>query len=115
LPYRPYHTHDEIQPLELGKIYELDIEIWPTCIVAPAGYRLAVTIRGHDYVYPGDLSALSGQIGQPATGVGPFRHTDPVDRPVALVENEITLHFRSGDPSYLLIPIVSQDGGAHRT
>src|SRR5438128_7906180 len=36
LPYRPYHTHDEKQPLAPGKIYELDVEIWPTSIVAPA-------------------------------------------------------------------------------
>jgi predicted acyl esterase len=114
LPYRPYHTHDEIQPLEPNKIYELDIEIWPTCIIAPVGYRLAVTIRGRDYVYPGDLTALSGQIGQPATGVGPFRHTDPADRPATLIDTEITIHFGSGHPSYLLIPIVSQHGGLHR-
>lgn len=28
LPYRPYHTHDELQPLTPGEVYELDIEIW---------------------------------------------------------------------------------------
>ena len=37
-PYRPYHTHDEAQPLTPGDIYELDIEIWPTSIVVPRGY-----------------------------------------------------------------------------
>ena len=41
LPYRPYHTHDEEQPLTPGAVYELDIEIWPTCIVIPEGYRVA--------------------------------------------------------------------------
>src|SRR5690606_8890412 len=30
-PYRPYHPHDEMEPLTPGEIYELDIEIWPTC------------------------------------------------------------------------------------
>ena len=40
LPYRPYHTHDEKQPLTPGATVELDIEIWPTSIVVPAGYRL---------------------------------------------------------------------------
>ena len=29
-PYRPYHSHDELEPLIPGKIYELDVEIWPT-------------------------------------------------------------------------------------
>ena len=107
LPYRPYHSHDEIQLLEPGKVYDLDIEIWPTCVIAPAGYRLAITIRGRDYVYPGDLKHLSGSIGQPATGVGPFRHTDVVDRPPSLTNCEIALHFGQTHSQYALIPIVS--------
>ncbi|HSU76243.1 MAG TPA: CocE/NonD family hydrolase, partial [Burkholderiales bacterium] len=37
LPYRPYHTHDDKQPLKPGELVELDIEIWPTCIVVPEG------------------------------------------------------------------------------
>jgi predicted acyl esterase len=106
LPYRPYHAHDEIEKLTPGERYELQIEIWPTCIVAPAGYRLALTIRGKDYEYPGDLSAVAGSIGQPARGVGPFRHEDPQDRPAAVFDNEITLHFDATAQPYLLLPIV---------
>ncbi len=34
-PYRPYHTHDEKQPLTPGEVVELDVEIWPTSIVVP--------------------------------------------------------------------------------
>ncbi|MEE9277536.1 MAG: CocE/NonD family hydrolase, partial [Dehalococcoidia bacterium] len=41
--YRPYHTHDAVEPLTPGDVYELNIEIWPTCIVVPAGYRIALT------------------------------------------------------------------------
>src|SRR6476659_1280455 len=48
LPYRPWHTHDEIQKLVPGEAVELDIEIWPTCIVIPAGYCLALAVRGKD-------------------------------------------------------------------
>ncbi len=48
-PWRPYHTHDERQPLKPGVPVELDVEIWPTSIVVPAGYRIALTIRGKDY------------------------------------------------------------------
>jgi predicted acyl esterase len=106
LPYRPYHPHDETQKLTPGERYELDIEIWPTCIVAPAGYRLALTVRGRDYVYPGDLGAIAGGIGQPATGVGPFRHEDAEDRPPSTFDNELTLHFDSGMAPYVLLPIV---------
>src|SRR3954468_12197205 len=29
-PYRPYHTHDELQRLTPGNPVELDIELWPT-------------------------------------------------------------------------------------
>ena len=39
LPYRPYHTHDEEQKLKPGEVYEVDVEVWPTCIVVPKGYR----------------------------------------------------------------------------
>ena len=42
-PYRPWHTHDEEWPLKPGEPVELDVEIWPTCIVVPPGYRLALT------------------------------------------------------------------------
>jgi predicted acyl esterase len=53
LPYRPFHAHDEVRPLTPGEPVELDIELWPTCIVVPPGYRVALTIRGHDYEYGG--------------------------------------------------------------
>ena len=77
LPYRPYHTMDECQPLTPGTPCDLDIEIFPTCFVAPKGYRIALSVRGKDYEYPGDLSGMAAAIGQPFTGVGPFRHTCP--------------------------------------
>ena len=38
---------------EAGRAVELDIEIWPTSIVVPAGYRVALTVRGKDYEYGG--------------------------------------------------------------
>jgi uncharacterized protein len=106
LPYRPWHMHDAVQKLIPGRAEELDIEIWPTCFVAPAGYRIGLTVRGRDYEYPGDIGKGLSPIGQPATGVGPFRHVDPGDRPAAVFENELTLHFDAGSAPYLLIPIV---------
>ncbi len=106
LPYRPYHSHDQVRKLEPGRTYELDIEIWPTCFVAPAGYRIGLSVRGKDYEYPGDLSGGAGQIGQPTRGVGPFRHVDPEDRPATIFDNELTLHFDEKEPPYLLLPVV---------
>src|SRR5262249_29113702 len=53
LPYRPWHAHDTEWPLTPGEPVELDIEVWPTCIVVPRGYRIALTVRGKDYEYDG--------------------------------------------------------------
>ncbi len=63
LRYRPYHTHDEKQPLAPGTVYELDVEIWPTSIVVPAGHRIGLTVRGRDYEYPGGPGAGLGTLG----------------------------------------------------
>jgi uncharacterized protein len=106
LPYRPYHTHDEKQPLTPGKTYELDVEIWPTSIVAPAGYRIGLTVRGRDYEYPGGASTGLGTLGAVFTGVGPFQHNDPRDRPAEIFGKKVTIHCGPGRQSYLLLPII---------
>ena len=92
LPYRPWHTHDEEQPLTPGELVELDIEIWPTCIVVPPGYRVGLTVRGKDYEYDGTDAALP-HAAYPMKGVGPFTHTDPRDRPPEIFGGVNTLHF----------------------
>ncbi len=106
LPYRPYHTHDEKQPLTPGEIYELDIEVWPTCVVLPKGYRLALTVRGRDYEYPGGPGAGVGVLGEVFTGVGPFRHDDPRDRPAAVFGGDVTLHAAPDRAAHLLVPAI---------
>ena len=105
LPYRPYHTHDEKQPLEPGDIYEIDIEIWPTCIVVPPGYRVALTIRGKDYEHDGALATLSN-MKNPMRGCGPFVHDDPTDRPPKIFGGKVTLHSGPQQQAYLLLPII---------
>ncbi len=45
-PYRPYHTHDELQPLRPDEAVALDVEIWSTSIVFPEGTRLILEIAG---------------------------------------------------------------------
>ncbi len=105
LPYRPYHTHDERQPLEPGQVVELDIEIWPTCIVVPAGYRIALTIRGKDYEYEGEAAMLSN-MKNPMRGCGPFVHDDATDRPLAIFDGKITLHVGPRRRASVLLPVV---------
>jgi predicted acyl esterase len=106
LPYRPYHTHDEKQPLTPGEIYELDIEIHPTGIVAPKGHRVALSVRGRDYVYPGGSGGKLSNMKNEFTGCGPFVHDDPRDRPVAIYGGRTTLHLGDGRDNFVLLPII---------
>jgi uncharacterized protein len=106
-PYRPWHTHDEEWPLSPGEPVELDIEIWPTSIVVPPGYRLALSVRGKDYEVDGTDVALPNAP-YPMKGVGPFLHVDPDDRPREIFATRNTLHFAPGRQPYLLLPIIPQ-------
>ncbi|HVR77357.1 MAG TPA: CocE/NonD family hydrolase C-terminal non-catalytic domain-containing protein, partial [Acidimicrobiia bacterium] len=107
LPYRPYHSHDREEPLTPGEVYELDIEIWPTSIVIPAGYQLGLTIRGSDYEYEGLLEKSKlGTFKNALTGVGPFLHDDPIDRPAEVFGGSVTVHTGSGTSSRLLVPVI---------
>ena len=104
-PYRPWHTHDEVQPLVPGQPVDLDVEIWPTCIVVPPGYRIGLSVRGRDYVYPGP-PIVNPRIKYTLTGVGPFLHEDPQDRPPEIFGGTSTLHFDAGAMPYLLLPVI---------
>ncbi len=105
-PYRPYHTHDEKQPLKLGKAVELDIEIWPTCIVVPAGYRIALSVRGRDYVYSGGSGGRLSNMKNEFTGCGPFLHNEPRDRPPKIFGGRVTLHVGPDRAAHVLLPIL---------
>jgi predicted acyl esterase len=105
LPYRPYHAHDEKQLLKPGEVVGLDIEIWPTCIVVPKGYRVALTIRGKDYEWEGEATTLSN-MKNPMRGCGPFVHDDETDRPPAVFGGKVTLHVGPQRPAHVLLPII---------
>jgi predicted acyl esterase len=100
-PWRPFHPHDKEEPLVPGEVYELDIEVWATCIILPAGYRLALTIQGRDFDHGLESAAA---MGFEMRGSGPFQHTDPIDRPAEVFDNEVTLYAGGDRPSYLLLP-----------
>ena len=105
-PYQPYHPHDEKLPVKPGEVYELDIEIHPSCIVVPAGHRIAFSVRGCDYVYPGGTGGKLSNMKNEFTGVGPFLHDDPDDRPPAIFDNTVTLHFDAERRPYVLLPVI---------
>jgi uncharacterized protein len=113
LPYRPWHSHDEQQLLEPGRVYALDVEIWPTSIVLPPGYRLALTVAGQDYDHqlPGPLVPKAppqyGGIRQ--TGCAILVHDVPADRPGEIFDGTTTLHTGGDQASYLLLPLIPTD------
>ena len=69
--YRPYHAHDEKQELEPGETYELDVEIWPTSLVVPAGYRIALSVRGTRLRVPEGGRPAADDVPQRAPRLGP--------------------------------------------
>jgi predicted acyl esterase len=110
--YRPYHTHGEVEPLTPGEVYKLDVEIWPTCIVVPAGFRIALTVRGKDYECAGKGARLATFVNE-MKGCGPFLHDDPGDRPPAIFGGKNTLYAGSDRAAYVLLPIIPKgDSGA---
>jgi predicted acyl esterase len=98
--YRPYHPHDEDEPLEPGTVYPLDVEIWPTSLVVPVGYRLALTVRGTDF-FAGDHP------GRPESfGPGHIMHDDPEDRPRSTFGGTVRLHAGGERDAYVLLPVI---------
>ena len=106
-PFRPYHTHRHAQPLTPQQPVELDVEIWPTSIVVPKGYRLALSVRGKDYMYAEKTGLKLSNFKNELRGCGPFLHDDPRDRPAEIFDGITTLHFGSQYASYLLIPVIA--------
>ena len=106
--WRPYHTHRASQPLSAGEVAEVEVEIWPTSIVVPPGYRVVLSVRGRDYEYQGtdtggeEIASFKNRF----TGVGPFLHDDPEDRPSEIFGGVTTLHFGPERPASILLPVI---------
>ena len=105
LSYRPWHPHDHADPLTPGEAVPLDIEIWPTSVIMPAGYRLALTIQGRDFEFPG-AGPWPAVYGVEMKGHGMFLHTDPRDRPADTYAGTTTLVSGPAQQPYLLLPFI---------
>ena len=105
-PYRPYHPHDRVEPLTPGEVYECDVEIVASCIVVPAGWQVALTIRGKDYEYTGELSEFGKKFHYATRGTGGMTHNDVDNRPPDVFGGKVTLHTGGVHGSYLLLPII---------
>jgi uncharacterized protein len=98
LPYRPYHAHQKKEPLVVGEIYEVQVEIWPWSLLVPKGYRLTLTIQGQDFERLNEEGEQRGS--------GWFLHNDPQDRPSDIFDALCFIHSAPEYPSSLLLPLV---------
>jgi predicted acyl esterase len=104
-PWRPYHSHKERQPLTPKQDVEVDVELWPTCIVVPKGYRFALTVQGKDYHYDGAPITIPNAF-YPFSGVASFFHNHPKDRPAEIYKTWNSLHFAPDKQPYVLLPVI---------
>lgn len=104
--WRPYHSHEGLDPLVPGRIDELDVEIWPTSLVLPAGGRIALTVMGKDFERS-EAGQRITSFANPLRGSGPFLHNDPEDRPPpAAFGGRTTIHTGGAHASWLLVPLI---------
>jgi len=96
--FRPFHTHDETQALEPGKIYEVDVEIWPMSLALPEGCSLVMSVSGRDF----ERLEETGE----QRGSGWFLHNHPKDRPKDVFDSTCRIYSGKEWPSYVLLPLV---------
>ena len=89
-PWRPWLSHTCAEKLTPGQTYEVEVEIWPTSIVVPNGWRLVLTLQGRDFEFPGTP--------------GRMLHNHPQDRPAAAFAGLNTVLTGGSTTSYLLMP-----------
>jgi uncharacterized protein len=99
LPYRPYHRHRRRRLLRPGRRYNLDVELWPTSAVLPAGSRIGLTIGGRDFERTGTDSPEGFR------GSGAFLHDDPYDRNPELFGGDSTVYTGARE-AFLLLPLI---------
>ena len=92
--------------ININDIYECDIEIVSSCIVVPAGWQLALSVRGQDYIYPGDLSDFAKQFHYGTRGTGGMTHTDPDSRPMSTYGGKVSLYTGGDKEAYVLWPVI---------
>ncbi|KAI1174502.1 acyl esterase [Nemania sp. FL0916] len=88
LPWRQYASTD-VQPVIIGEIYTVDVEIWPTSVVVEPGAKLLLEVASGD-----------------TQGRGIFRHDDPVDRAPAKFQGRNHICFGPGLLNYVMLPVV---------
>ncbi|KAL1887191.1 hypothetical protein Sste5346_010366 [Sporothrix stenoceras] len=89
-PYRSYSSTD-VQPVEPGTVYPVDVEIWPTNVIVGVGHKLVLEIASGDTL-----------------GAGLFEHNSEVDRPREFLEGLNILHFGPDYPNWIQLPQIPE-------
>lgn len=110
-PWQPWHPHDRAVPLVPGEPTEVEVEIWPTCLALPAGYRIGLSVQGRDYDHglPDEVLASGERLGWSAMttrGSGPYVHRNERARPPEVYGGRVTVHTGAGFASSLLVPFI---------
>lgn len=100
IPGRPWRLHQRREPMEPGTPYRVEVEIWPTSIVLPPGYRLALRIDARDFERENEPG--------PRKGSGPFLHTNPADRDPAIFGGRNTILAGGKYDAHLLLPLIPE-------
>ncbi|POY74191.1 hypothetical protein BMF94_2765 [Rhodotorula taiwanensis] len=88
LPHRNYLSTD-VSMLQPNTPYELQVEIWPTCVVVEAGSSIVFEVATGD-----------------TQGCGIFLHHEPTDRSEEVFDGTNVLYFGAEHQNYLQLPIV---------
>ncbi|KAH8594822.1 X-Pro dipeptidyl-peptidase protein-like protein [Bisporella sp. PMI_857] len=87
-PYREYRSND-VQEVKPDVPYAVDVEIWPTNVVAEKGGRIVLEVSSGD-----------------TQGCGIFTHNNEKDRSKAKFSGLNNIHFGDGKENYVTLPIV---------
>ena len=108
-PYRPYHTHDELQPLDAGRGLRARHRDLADL------HRRARRLPDRAHRARPRLRVRRRRAGDAALhfknelrGCGPFLHDDPGDRPTDVFGGKVTIHTGGEHRSYLLLPFVPE-------
>jgi predicted acyl esterase len=91
LPYRNYFSTD-VQQVKAGEVYTVDVEIWPTNVIAEKGGRIVFEVSSGD-----------------TQGSGIFQHTSEIDRPRSTFAGKNNIHFGPGPENYIILPIIPKE------
>lgn len=88
VPERDYLSSD-VSPVEIGRIYTVDVEVWPTSVVLEPGETLALQVSSCD-------TAQSGI----------FTHNNPDDRNPEHLQGWNDIHLGPDYDNYLVLPVI---------